>query len=162
MTFAGMDDEDAGAPRCGQDGRARRTEALAGRRLSHPNVPGVIDFGVTAEGTPFLVMEHVAGERLSCIVEREGALDAFRASVLVRQILAALDAAHAAGVVHADVKSDNVLVSGARDGDATPGPVEVLPPPLLLLLLLPHAAMAAHATSRQASPSAFLMRPPSR
>lgn len=94
-----------------------RTEALAGSRLSHPNVAGVIDFGVTADGTPFLVMEHVAGERLGCILEREGALPARRACALVCQILAALDAVHAAGVVHADVKSDNVLVEPGRDGD---------------------------------------------
>ena len=93
-----------------------RTEALAGSRVSHPNVAGVIDFGTTAEGTPFLVMEHVAGERLGCIVEREGAVPPRRAGALVCQILAALDAAHLAGVVHADVKSDNVLVARARDG----------------------------------------------
>jgi len=93
-----------------------RTEALAGSRLSHPNVARVLDFGVSAEGTPFLVMEHVAGERLSRILEREGPLPARRACALVCQLLRALDAAHMAGVVHADVKSDNVLVSTGRDG----------------------------------------------
>ena len=93
-----------------------RTEALAGSRLSHPNAAGVIDFGAADDGTPFLVMEHVPGERLACILEREGALPAERACVLVGQILAALDAAHAVGVVHADVKCDNVLVDAARDG----------------------------------------------
>ena len=93
-----------------------RTEALAGRRLSHPNVTGVVDFGVSSEGTPFLVMEHVAGERLSGIVRREGSLPTRRACAMAIQILAALDAAHAAGVIHADVKSDNVLVDSAPDG----------------------------------------------
>lgn len=93
-----------------------RTEALAGSRLSHPNVARVLDFGVSAEGTPFLVMEHVAGERLGRILEREGPLPSRRASALVCQLLRALDAAHMAGVVHADVKSDNVLVSTGRDG----------------------------------------------
>jgi serine/threonine protein kinase len=93
-----------------------RTEALAGSRLSHPNVTGVVAFGVTPEGTPFLVMEHVAGERLRCMVQRQGALPPRRACEVVIQILAALDAAHAAGVIHADVKSDNVLVDTADDG----------------------------------------------
>jgi serine/threonine protein kinase len=93
-----------------------RTEALAGSRLSHPNVARVLDFGVSAEGTPFLVMEHVAGERLGRILEREGPLTGRRACALVCQILRALDAAHMAGVVHADVKSDNVLVNTGRDG----------------------------------------------
>jgi hypothetical protein len=93
-----------------------RTEALAGSRLSHPNVASVIDFGVTAEGTPFLVMEHVAGERLGRIIERDGVLSPRRACELVAQILSALEAAHAAGIIHADVKGDNVLVEVRRDG----------------------------------------------
>jgi len=80
-----------------------RTEALAGSRVSHPNVAGVIDFGMTAEGTPFLVMEHVAASAW-------GASSSARARFRAPRQRAGLpdprglEAAHLAGVVHADVK----------------------------------------------------------
>ena len=95
------------------------TEALAGSRLAHPNVARVIDYGVTGEGTPYLVMEHVGGRRLGAILEREGALPPHRACGLVLQLLAALEATHAANVIHADVKCDNILVDPGRDGRET-------------------------------------------
>lgn len=94
-------------------------EALAGGRLSHPNVAGVIDFGLTDDGTPYLVMERVPGERLGTIVAREGALPIARALALVTQLLSALGAIHASGVVHADVKCDNLLVATHEDGRET-------------------------------------------
>jgi eukaryotic-like serine/threonine-protein kinase len=91
-------------------------EATAGSRLSHPNLAGAIDVGVTDDGQPFLVMERVRGERLGAIVAREGALPVRTAGAVLGQVLSALDAAHRAGVVHADVKSDNVLIDVGPDG----------------------------------------------
>ena len=95
--------------------RRFRNEALAGARLSHPNVVSIFDFGSTADGLPYLVMEHVSGCSLAKLVAEHGPMSVRRAADLVRQILAALDEAHQAGVVHADVKSDNILVQHRRD-----------------------------------------------
>lgn len=84
-------------------------EAVAAGRVRHPNSVSVYDVGRTVEGTPYIVMEHVRGRSLGRIIaEQEMALP--RALEIVDQILAALEAAHAAGVVHADIKSDNFLV----------------------------------------------------
>lgn len=90
-------------------------EALAMRRVRHANVVRVLDHSDAGDPDPFLVMERIEGLSLGTILRREGRLPIARASRLVRQILAALGAAHAAGVVHADVKADNVLVV-AEDG----------------------------------------------
>jgi serine/threonine protein kinase len=91
-------------------------EALAGSRLHHRNVVSVIDFGETVAGAPFLVMEHLRGEPLGELIHRAGAMPLRRAANLVGQILAALADAHHAGIVHADVKSDNILVDTNHDG----------------------------------------------
>jgi serine/threonine protein kinase len=93
-----------------------RTEAIAAARFSHPNSVAVIDYGETPEGVPFLVMEYLAGRSLSQIVDHEAPLEVERAVRLTIQILTALGDAHALGIVHADVKSANVLVSETRDG----------------------------------------------
>jgi len=74
------------------------TEALAGCRLSHPNVASVIEFGVTADGTPFLVMERIGRESLGRLLGCEGALSVRRAGELVGQLLAALDAGRASSM----------------------------------------------------------------
>ncbi|KAB2899961.1 MAG: serine/threonine protein kinase [Kofleriaceae bacterium] len=92
-----------------------RTEAIAAARFSHPNSVAVIDYGETDEGVPFLVMEYLEGRTLSQIVRDEAPLEVARAVRITLQILDALSDAHALGIVHADVKSDNVLVHETRD-----------------------------------------------
>ncbi len=96
-----------------------RNEALAGSRMSHRNIVGVLDFGDDA-GVPYLVMEHVAGPRLSQLLHEMGPLPIAAAIDLVRQVVSGLEDAHANGIVHADVKCDNVLVQTMRDGSLTP------------------------------------------
>jgi serine/threonine protein kinase len=96
-----------------------RNEALTGSRVAHRNIVGVLDFGNDA-GVPYLVMEHIVGPRLGQLLESVGALPVLAAAGLVRQIVAGLEDAHASGVVHADVKCDNVLLQTARDGSVTP------------------------------------------
>ena len=76
----------------------------------------MIDFGETLAGAPFLVMEHLRGEPLGELITRAGAMPLCRAANLVGQILAALGEVHHAGIVHADVKSDNILVETNHDG----------------------------------------------
>jgi protein kinase-like protein/PASTA domain-containing protein len=91
-----------------------RTEARLAGRLLHPNIAALYDYGeaVTDDGevVAHLVMELVDGEPLSALLAREGRLTPDRVLDLVGQTAAALTAAHAAGVVHRDVKPGNVLV----------------------------------------------------
>ena len=98
--------------------RARfRAEAQHTAALHHPNIASVFDYGELEEDgeqLAYLVMELVEGETLTDLLEREGPLDPARTLDLLRQTSAALAAAHAAGVIHRDVKPGNVLV--ATDG----------------------------------------------
>ena len=92
-----------------------RREARAIARLSHPNIVTVIDRG-EFEGRQFIVFEHVPGETLKDVIEREGPLPIPRALALTHQIARALAFAHELGVVHRDVKPQNVLID--HDGSA--------------------------------------------
>ncbi|MGZ4543957.1 MAG: protein kinase domain-containing protein [Blastococcus sp.] len=93
-----------------------RAEAQHTAVLSHRNIAALFDYGEMPavpgrqEHLAYLVMELVEGESLSALLAREGRLDAVRTLDVLRQTAAALAAAHAAGVVHRDVKPGNVLV----------------------------------------------------
>jgi serine/threonine-protein kinase len=92
-------------------------EVTAMSRLDHPNLVGIIDSGVEG-GVPYLVMDFHSGKPLAHLVER-GALVPVpaRAVALTRQILAGVGAAHASGVVHRDLKPDNIMLLDDVDGD---------------------------------------------
>ncbi len=87
-----------------------RREALAAGRVEHDHVVAVTDFGVLPTGVPYLVMEYLAGEPLSALLQREGPLTVPRAVSLVVQACSGVMAAHAQGVVHRDLKPDNLFV----------------------------------------------------
>jgi serine/threonine protein kinase len=93
--------------------RAEREARLAAR-LNHPHVVAIYDL-VADEGENWLVMEYVEGITLAALIRNDGALQPDEAAGLVRQAADALTAAHAAGIVHRDVKPSNMLVT--RDGD---------------------------------------------
>jgi serine/threonine-protein kinase len=88
--------------------RFRREVRLA-RRITHPNVVRVYDLG-EAEGIRYFTMERVPGRSLGQHIDGEGALAWDRWLLLARDVAAGLAAAHAAGVVHRDLKPDNVIV----------------------------------------------------
>ena len=96
-------------------GRFHR-EAENASQISHPNVAQVYDFGETAERVVYLAMEFVEGEPLSKILDREGRLHTVRTAEIIRQTGEALTAAHAMGILHRDLKPDNVMVGRTRGG----------------------------------------------
>jgi hypothetical protein len=91
-----------------------KREAEAAALIAHPNVTGVHDVGQTPDGRPFLVSDFLEGEELAELLERESQLAVGEAVRIVRQICAGLGAAHARGVVHRDVKPENVFLVGPR------------------------------------------------
>ncbi len=85
-------------------------EARAAAALAHPNVVAVYDVG-EIEGLPFLVMEFVAGETLKDLLCREGPLPPESVVQVGIQVAAALDAAHRRGLIHRDIKPQNILLA---------------------------------------------------
>lgn len=86
-------------------------EAQLTARIEHPNVVQIWDAGVTSDQVPFIVMELVRGETLADRIARQGPLEIVEAVAIARQILKGLAGAHQVGVVHRDVKPENVILS---------------------------------------------------
>ena len=93
--------------------RERPDQAQRAEKTQHPNIIPILDAG-EHEGQAYIAITYVDGSDLRQLLEREGTLDPARALALIGQVASALDAAHAAGIVHRDVKPANVLVG--RDG----------------------------------------------
>jgi eukaryotic-like serine/threonine-protein kinase len=85
-------------------------EAQAAANVNHPNICAATDFGKTDDGTFFLVMEFVEGQTLSDLLEKRGQLTLEEATRIVVQLCDALSQAHAMGVVHRDLKPDNLML----------------------------------------------------
>jgi serine/threonine-protein kinase len=86
-------------------------EARIAAALQHPNIVTVYDAG-EVDGMLYLAMQFIRGEDLSGILRRDGRLRPYRAIDVCRQVASALDAAHAMGLIHRDVKPANVLIEG--------------------------------------------------
>jgi len=96
--------------------RRFQREAQAASLIESEHIVQVFDSGTSADGLPFLVMEHLAGEDLRARLERERELAVPDALAIVSQILRPLTRAHAAGIVHRDLKPDNVFLCSRDDG----------------------------------------------
>jgi len=97
-------------------------EARAAASIRHPNVVDVTDFGKSAEGVFFLVMEYVEGETLYHLLRREGTVNPQRAATILRQVVSGVEAAHDEGILHRDLKPANIFLmqqkrkTGGEDG----------------------------------------------
>lgn len=91
-------------------------EARVAAAIHHPNVCSVVDSGTLSDGSPFLAMERLYGETLRQHIARVRALDPESAIEIAVQLLSGLDAAHELGIVHRDVKPENVFLVQPRQG----------------------------------------------
>jgi eukaryotic-like serine/threonine-protein kinase len=92
-------------------------EAILARKLQHPNAVRVEDIDATEEGQPFIVMEYIEGRSLKSSIETESPLPAWRVCPIIKQVASALDAAHRLGIVHRDVKPENIILVQGPDGE---------------------------------------------
>lgn len=94
-----------------------RQEAISASRIKHPNVLEVFDFGQLEDGSFYLAMEFLEGCDLADDLKRRQKLDTGRALSIAMQICRALSAAHKQGVVHRDMKPENVFLQRTADGE---------------------------------------------
>jgi serine/threonine protein kinase len=91
-------------------------EARAVARIGHPGVVDIFDLGELDDGSAFIVMEYLSGRALSEVIARHGRGTPQQVASLLRQVAAALSAAHRTGVVHRDIKPQNVFLTRVADG----------------------------------------------
>ena len=92
-----------------------KREAKVWSQLNHPSIAQVFDFGLQ-DDMPYLVMELVDGDDLSDVLDREGPLAPLRAIAVMRQLASALEEAHRLGVVHRDIKPQNMMLLRYKPG----------------------------------------------
>ena len=93
-------------------------EARAATSINHANIVDVTDFGILQDGPVYFVMEYLEGKSLEDLIEKDGAVELHRALNVANQIALALEAAHNVGVIHRDLKPDNIMLlkkPGRRD-----------------------------------------------
>jgi serine/threonine-protein kinase len=94
-------------------------EARAVNQIRHPNIVDVEDFVTTDAGDHYLIMELLHGEDLRTVLSREGVMNPHRVSAIGEQIASALGAIHRAGILHRDLKPDNIFLVSKPDGTET-------------------------------------------
>jgi len=91
-------------------------EGRAVNAIRHPGIIDIFGFGTLPDGRPYIIMELLRGYSLSALIRQSGRLDAGTTVRILDEMLAALGAAHRAGVVHRDLKPGNVFMAEAADG----------------------------------------------
>jgi eukaryotic-like serine/threonine-protein kinase len=97
-----------------------KAEALAASKLEHPNVARVLDFGFEKDGNAYIVMELLTGRSLEAILAAEGRLASAVVTKIAIQTCSALAFAHDEGIIHRDVKPENIMLVPSRDDDGKP------------------------------------------
>jgi eukaryotic-like serine/threonine-protein kinase len=92
-------------------------EAVITRRLQHPNAVRVDDIDEAEDGRPYIVMEFIDGKSLKKLIREEGPLPYARVCAIIKQAASALEAAHKLGMVHRDIKPDNIALVESTDGE---------------------------------------------
>ena len=92
-------------------GRFDRERQVLGALAQHPHIVTVYDSGTTADGSPYLVMEYLPGGPLSAQLSQRGPLDVRRVADIAVKLCGALETAHRTGILHRDIKPDNMLLS---------------------------------------------------
>jgi len=92
-------------------------EAVITRKLQHPHAVRVDDIDESEDGRPFIVMEFIEGRSLKKLIEDEGPLAVPRVCSIIKQVASALDAAHRLGMIHRDIKPDNIVLVETPEGE---------------------------------------------
>ena len=124
-----------------------RNEALAVVQLAHESIIKVSDFGELIDGTPYIVMEYLEGKDLSEVMRKRGAMSARDVLLFLEPICDALQSAHDQGVVHRDLKPDNIFVTSES-------------PPRLKLLDFGIAKLVQHEDSPGLTATGMIMGTP--
>jgi len=90
-------------------------EAQAAAQIGHDNICEVTDMGTGPDGSPYIVMEYLDGKDLKNVIQDEGKLPPERAAHILAQVLSALEAAHQAGIIHRDMKPENIYITQKSD-----------------------------------------------
>lgn len=99
--------------------RRFQREGQAARRFRHPNAVTVYDLRTAGDGTVYMVMEYVEGSTLGEEIKRRGRFTPVEALEVLEPIMSVLHTAHAMGVVHRDLKPDNIMIGNASTGERT-------------------------------------------
>ncbi len=94
-------------------------EAVITRRLQHPNAVRVDDIDEGEDARPFIVMEYIEGQSLKKLIQDQGPLPVPRVCSIIKQVASALEAAHQLGMIHRDIKPDNIVLV-AQDPQSDP------------------------------------------
>ncbi len=97
--------------------RRFQREGQAARRFRHPNAVTVYDLRTTSDGTVYMVMEYVEGHTLGDEIKKRGRLSPAEVVEVLEPIMSVLNTAHAMGVVHRDLKPDNIMIGKSNDGE---------------------------------------------
>ncbi len=92
-------------------------EAISACRINHPNAVKVLDLSAMTSGTPFMVMELLEGHSLARELERHGPLSPDRCCELMRPVCDVLSEAHSVGIIHRDIKPQNIFLHRSRQGE---------------------------------------------